>query len=336
MLVYDLKNSSFDKTQSLKTVLQELYILKKRLNKAKHQLDVGFCSKGFIKKWRALDPFKYAKHKISKMYKIPHVTNATLKAIELFKYFDLIQEGLHFDNAALPGSFIIVYKYLCKKANIKPHWVASSLLEGKDAINDQFHLVRDFPNQWLMHENNNGDVCMITNQLDWKERLQGQVSLYVSDLGFQTGYDNQEEEHQQANIGQIVCGLNTLSPGGNMVIKMYTAFTHWSIYLLWMLKESFEECYWCKPETSRMANSETYVVCKGYNGCSMNPEDLLNIQTPTNDIPKEFLALINHYNHELFIQQIHTLNHQVQAAWESEIPDHKSIINQWLKKYMSS
>jgi hypothetical protein len=121
-----------------------------------------------------------------------------------------------------------------------------------------------------MNKKYDGNVNDIENQLYWKKQLNNSVDLYTSDLGFETGdnndYSKQEYSHVQPNVGQTLSGILTLKQGGHLVVKQYTYFNSLNISLYAVLTNLFEEVYICKPITSRPPNSETYVVCKGFLG----------------------------------------------------------------------
>jgi hypothetical protein len=52
--------------------------------------------------------------------------------------------------------------------------------------------------------------------------------------------------------------------GGSFILKVYDTFTRFSLDLLFLLSNLYEEVYIIKPSTSRFANSEKYIVCKGF------------------------------------------------------------------------
>jgi hypothetical protein len=52
--------------------------------------------------------------------------------------------------------------------------------------------------------------------------------------------------------------------GGTFILKVYDTFTRFSLDLLFLLANLYEQVTIIKPNTSRFANSEKYVVCKGF------------------------------------------------------------------------
>lgn len=260
--------------------------LKQKLSQTKSLLDNKFTNPMFAKYWKEFDPFKHEKPIISEICNTCNVSNAWLKCYEILNYFQLIpkeladskvltdsNEFLHFDNAAFPGSFILAtHHYIQTQCKWKEHyiWQASSLFEAtqhnQDPLEDKYKLYQNYPDNWLMDSKNNGDVTVKSNLLDFRKKLNANVSLYTSDLAFDvsTDYNNQELLQSQANIGQILAGLLTIKQGGNFLTKQFTTFEPITITCMYAVASFFDEFYLCKPQSSRSANSETYLVGKGF------------------------------------------------------------------------
>lgn len=224
------------------------------------------------------------KHHIHKKFNTPNVSNAWLKAYELFNHYKVFptkptDKYVYFDNAAFPGSFILAAHHLVNTHHtIKDFkWYGSSMVSLKERklkgyLADSYHLYKNYPEKWLMDENNNGDVTVWGNQEQFKKRLGGTVDLYTSDLGFDVSHDynRQEELHAHANLGQVLTGLLVLKKGGTMITKQYSYFEPFTISLMGIMTKSFKQVEICKPMFSKSGNSETYLVGLGYLG--ENPE----------------------------------------------------------------
>jgi cap2 methyltransferase len=212
---------------------------------------------------------------ISKTYNTPHVTNAWLKIYELYTHYKLIpysaDKFTYFDNAAFPGTFILATWHMVKTfGDIKEFkWYGSSLLapDDKKVLEDKYRLYKSNPQRWLMNKDNDGDVTKISNIKNIKKRIGGTIDLYTSDLGFDVSsdYNRQEEFHAHANLGQIIYGLVSLKQGGSMVTKQYTYYLPFTASLMGIMTSLFKRVEIAKPMTSRPGNSETYLVCIGYN-----------------------------------------------------------------------
>ena len=160
---------------------------------------------------------------------------------ELIHQFRLIKKNqkkvVHFDNAAFPGSFILAGNHYAKTfARVKNYnWYGSSWIGYNDEnrttgelLEDKYNMFKNYPNRWLMNKEFDGNVNDIKNQKYWEKELNHSVDLYTSDLGFETGenndYSKQEYSHVQPNIGQVLAWLLTLKKGGSLVTKQYTFF----------------------------------------------------------------------------------------------------------------
>lgn len=275
-----IDNPDFGTTKSL----VKLYDLKNKLNDVKSQLDYVYKLPLAGKIMRSFDPFSSTKYQIARHANEINVTNAWLKGYELIYHHKLIPRNMHinsfvyFDNASFPGSFILaVNHFIYTLTKIKYFvWNAASLLEetidSKEPLNDSYKLFKNYPDNWLMHGNNNGDIANIVNISDFQKQFKlsygvnHAVDLYTCDLGtdVSNNYNAQEEIHFTLNLSQIVCGLAVLKSGGHMVVKHYTTFEPFTISYIALLTNLFKSVEITKPLTSKRTNSEIYIVCKNY------------------------------------------------------------------------
>ena len=289
--MYSYKLTIDDKILPINTVkkykFNALDDIRNRLSNCKNKLDYEFKNRNFNKYWLECDPFKHEKYLIAKMGNTFNVSNAWLKCYEIIDYFKLLPEEqsenyIHFDNAAFPGSFIVAahhYVNTRRSWGEKYQWYGSSLLDknqlDSEPFEDRYKLYKNYPKQWLMDKNNNGDVLNEKNLFDFKNKLSAGVDLYTSDIGFDVSadYNNQESMQAPVNLGQILAGLITLKKGGHLITKQYTIFEPTTISYMYMTGSLFEEFYLIKPFTSREANSETYLLGKGFKGFSEYKDD---------------------------------------------------------------
>ena len=267
--------------------LHEINDLKYRLNLVKTKLDDIYKLPNAINIMRLFDPFSKTKYMIAKKLNTDNVTNAWLKCYELIYKYELIplnkviENFVYFDNASFPGSFILATNHIVKTlSKIKNfEWNASSLLNGcnlqnqnTNPLEDTYNLYANYPERWLMNELNNGDITDRKNILDFQRQFKEKygeehsVDLYTCDLGtdVSSNYNAQEEIHFMMNLCQIVCGLSVLKYGGHMLIKHYTIFEPFTISYVSLLSNLFEQVIITKPITSKITNSEIYLVCKKY------------------------------------------------------------------------
>uniref|UniRef100_A0A8C9ERA4 Cap-specific mRNA (nucleoside-2'-O-)-methyltransferase 1 n=1 Tax=Pavo cristatus TaxID=9049 RepID=A0A8C9ERA4_PAVCR len=91
------------------------------------------------------------------------------------------------------------------------------------------------------------------------------VHFLMADGGFSVeGQENlQEILSKQLMLCQFLMALSIVRTGGHFVCKTFDLFTPFSVGLVYLLYCCFERVCIFKPVTSRPANSERYVVCKG-------------------------------------------------------------------------
>jgi len=205
------------------------------------------------------------------------VTNAWMKCWEMLNTFKLIPVDhlstfTVFCNAEFPGSFILAINHYIKTHtnNKKYEWFANSIWptdvlknKYKEIYKDSFKLYEKYPKRWLMNAENGGDVTDLKMLEIIDDRLKHKVDLYTSDVS--TGLEINEENGEARNhLGQVICGLMTLKEGGTMVCRTHMFFKPFSISLLRILSDLFNEFYLTKPMISRPASSEIYIIGKGY------------------------------------------------------------------------
>jgi len=338
--------------------IKKLYDIKDSLSDTKSKLDNEFKKYNFNKYWKQFDPFIKEKRVVSILGNTNNVTNAWIKCYEILEYFNILDlpfddNYLHFDNAAFPGTFILSTNHLIKTKypwKDKYNWVASSLFNPNESnenpLEDTYNLYKNYPNNWLMSNVNNGDVLIRKNQEDFHKRLNNNVNLYTSDLGFDVSddYNNQELIQMPANIGQILSGILTLKPGGCLVTKQYMTFESITVSVMYAISQLFEEFYVCKPYTSREANSETYLVgIKFKEKVSLShpyvealfdrigKTDLTIPLFKLEDYPKEYINDVVNFSNLVFGKQINKINHDIMKVNECLSNKQKSykIINNW-------
>uniref|UniRef100_A0A182N1J3 Cap-specific mRNA (nucleoside-2'-O-)-methyltransferase 1 n=2 Tax=Cellia TaxID=44534 RepID=A0A182N1J3_9DIPT len=91
------------------------------------------------------------------------------------------------------------------------------------------------------------------------------VHLMMADGGFSVeGQENvQEILSKQLYLCQVIVALAIVRPEGHFVMKLFDLFTPFSVGLVYLVYRCFQSVSICKPNSSRPANSERYLVCKG-------------------------------------------------------------------------
>lgn len=116
--------------------------------------------------------------------------------------------------------------------------------------------------------NGNGDIYDPNNLIAFRNFVlthsENGVHFVMADGGFSVEGEenNQEILSKRLYLCQFLCALGILRTGGHFVCKLFDCFTSFSVGLIYLMHLCFERVCIFKPNTSRPANSERYLVCK--------------------------------------------------------------------------
>lgn len=175
-----------------------------------------------------------------------------------------------------------------------------------------------------------GNLMNPGNLLYCYKKYKGQMDLITADGGFDFSIDfnNQEKSSLKLILCQIAFAISMQKLNGNFIIKFFDTFTKMSVDMIYLLSNLYEKVFFVKPNTSRSANSEKYIVCKNFK--LENPDLIIrklyyiinnftnnnNIINSTNnilslfivDLPYYFTNKIEEYNSILGQQQIENIS----------------------------
>jgi len=117
---------------------------------------------------------------------------------------------------------------------------------------------------------------------------------------FSSDFQNQELHIGKLLFAQIAYAICLQKSGGSFVLKLFDCFTQLTNDLIALLSSLYERVYITKPNTSRYANSEKYIVCMGFRSSGMFPMmDKLFVQMTSSNVdtfPLRFLSCpLTHY-----------------------------------------
>jgi 23S rRNA U2552 (ribose-2'-O)-methylase RlmE/FtsJ len=294
-----------------------------------------------------------------KMWEIYHNFN-------LFKYFISSEDFIFSHLAEGPGGFMEAsYNYRCKILNKKvtsDQFYGITLKPTNDYIPDWNKIKKIFTNQ------NNvkieyGNLYFISDVKNYISKFAwNKANLVTADGGFDysSNFNGQEINSCQIIYSECVVALNVIKMNGCFICKVFDLFSISMVQILYIISCCFEKVYIYKPETSRPANSEKYLVCLYYkdNLSESAKNNLLNIiekwykisQTIGEDdsvifknikIESSFIQRLNEYNEKYMEPQMFYLNNTIQLS-QTKIEKEKyyeiiqtqvnNAIN-WCKKY---
>jgi 23S rRNA U2552 (ribose-2'-O)-methylase RlmE/FtsJ len=209
-----------------------------------------------------------------------------------------------FHLAEGPGGFIEAVCYMRKNPN--------DVYYGMTLVNNDSKCPGWKKSKNFLEENRNviiekgiddtGNLLSVENFEYCYKKYGGTMDLITADGGvdFSENFNNQEHTATKLIIAQVIYAIAMQSTGGNFVLKVFDIFSNATVDVLYLLSSLYKEVYIMKPKTSRYANSEKYVICKGF-----NLNNILNIQKLTYEFHNNFHNLNSELNIETFFRFKH-------------------------------
>ena len=173
-----------------------------------------------------------------------------------------------FHLAEGPGGFI---EAICNSRNNPDDiYYGMTLISEKDYVpgwKKSQEYLQNNPNIILEYgEDKTGNILNPENLKFCYERYANSMELMTGDGGFDfsVNFNDQEVTASRLIFAQIVYTILLQKKDGNFVIKFFDIFTPISVDFTHLLSSFYKKVYVIKPNTSRYANSERYLVCKGF------------------------------------------------------------------------
>ena len=241
--------------------------------KAKDLINTHLQSWDAMKKYTNLyeyvhTPYDYKNY----VSKVKPLSRAYYKLIEIIDDFNILDkysyQNIHsFHLAEGPGGFIEAILY---KRNNK-----NDMYYGMTLVNDDINTPGWKKSQEFLMNNDNVEIITgadrtgnIMNPENYQyiyDNYKHSMEVVTGDGGFDfsTNYNKQEESIINLIFAQVVYALALQKKGGSFILKIFDMYTLPTIQIIYLLNFFYDEVYICKPHTSRIANSEKYIVCKG-------------------------------------------------------------------------
>lgn len=226
------------------------------------------------------------KKSISKYKPLSRSYFKMLEILNVFK-FSFAEKINTFHLAEGPGGFIEAISNFRKNKN--DFYVGMSLLDDKNDPNipswkksDAF--LKQNPNVYIEKgKDNTGDILALNNFLSCKEKYMSSVDFITADGGFDfsSDFNKQEININKLLFAQSVYAIVMQKKGGSFVLKIFDCFMQHTVDIIYLLSSFYEKVYIMKPNSSRYANSEKYLICKNflYSSCEQFFPYLLNVFT---------------------------------------------------------
>jgi 23S rRNA U2552 (ribose-2'-O)-methylase RlmE/FtsJ len=252
---------------------------------------------------------------------------------DLFKYFNIDDNFIFSHLAEGPGGFMEAsYNYRKNKNDV---FYGITLKPTNDYIPDWNKIKKIF------NSKNNvkieyGNLYFINDVKKYIDNFTiKKANLVTADGGFDysSNFNGQEINSCQIIYSECIIALNVLAHNGCFVCKVFDLFSISMIQILYIISLSFEKVYIYKPETSRPANSEKYLVCLYYKdnlseSVKNNLLDIIEIwNNITNTLQEDetiifenikidnnFIQHLNEYNEKYIDSQLFYLNNTIKLA----------------------
>lgn len=177
-------------------------------------------------------------------------------------------ELLYFaDVCAGPGGFS---EYVLWRKKLRAKGFGFTLKESNDFKLEDFYAGSPETFHPFYGPKGDGDVCDPENQEAFRQLIMRQthgkgVHFMMSDGGFSVEGEESVQEilSKQLYLCQCLVALMIVRKGGHFVTKLFDLFTPFSAGLVYIMSRCFESITIFKPNTSRPANSERYLICYG-------------------------------------------------------------------------
>ena len=281
-----------------------------------------------LKKWdyykKLSNPYELINHNIKKknlnlgLGNYSPISRAFYKFWEIIKDFNLINTDRPMTYAALaegPGGFIESFSFYRRKyyTNTRDIINCITLRDAKNSNIPSWDYIDgcNFNISW--GKDGTGNLYNLENIIAFRKLFTTKADLVTADGGFDFSedYTYQEISIQRLLLCESVSAMSVLKTGGNFVLKIFDMFYETTVEIIYILSFYFSNVTIVKPNTSRPANSEKYLVCKDFKGISEfslhKLYDVISaysnnttskfvssiLKTP---VPEQFMRCINSYN----------------------------------------
>lgn len=168
--------------------------------------------------------------------------------------------------------------------------------------------------RFLTGADGTGDLYSLANLDAMCAEARG-AALVTADGGFDFSgdFNCQEEASLPLLAAEVAFALAVQRPGGGFVLKLFDVSALPTMALLNVLRRSYARVTLTKPFTSRQANSEKYVVCRGFVGAAPGAQDALRAFLASRDtaallealpVPRALVAELEAYVVPMVSRQI--------------------------------
>lgn len=244
--------------------------------------DIKSCINDHSQSWdtykKLTNPYEFIHTNIHQkkkcIAKYKPISRSFFKMIEIALGFNLCPESStpiqSFHLAEGPGGFIEAILHLRNNKNDKYHGM--TILSDTNDLNipawkKTMNFLKENPNVHIeTGADQTGDLLSFDNFVYCSEKYKSSMDIITGDGGFDFSQDFNNQENNISNLlfAQVAFALTMQKYKGAFVLKIFDSFMQSTIDILAILSSFYTNVYITKPQTSRYANSEKYIVCCGF------------------------------------------------------------------------
>ena len=266
------------------------------------------------------NPYEYIhtivpNHKCS-LCKHKPLSRSFFKMIEIIDTFSFLNESSNIQSFHLaegPGGFIEAFNY--KRNNKQDSYYGMTLISENTNIpswKKATQLLSNNRNIKIEYgASKNGDLFLKENLIYCYKKYFRSMDYITADGGFDFSLDfnNQEDMSFKLILSQIFFALVMQKQGGNFILKIFDVFKIKTIEVIYLLCNLYENVFIFKPNTSRCANSEKYIICRNFknNNKKIITNIIENFDLLINKV-ETIYSLFNIQLNQLFITKLQEIN----------------------------
>ena len=253
--------------------------------------------------------------------KIKPISRAFFKITEIYNTFNILDINkpiTTFHLAEGPGGFIEATAHLRKNKLDKYYGI--TLIDKTNTNIPGWRKSEKFlinnPNVIIEKGfTGDGNIYNEENFLDCVNKHKNSIDIITGDGGFDfsNNFNNQECAAFRLIYTQMVYAISMQKYGGTFILKIYDIFLKSTLEILYILSTFYTNIYITKPNTSRYANSEKYLVCTDFRYSNTNYiaqkfHDTLKVLNNIDFTKYQIKSVINIPIQLYFINQIEEIN----------------------------
>ena len=202
------------------------------------------------------------------------ISRSYFKMIEILDNFNILEYYgnnpiTSFHLAEGPGGFIEALA--TKRENSKDKYYGMTLIEPQNnnvpGWKKSEKILEKYKNIVIESGvDNKGDLYNKDNLEYCFKKHSNKMDIITADGGFDFSIDFNKQEAYAIRLvfSQIAFAISMQKQDGCFILKIFDLFLESTIDLVYLLSSVYKTVYITKPNTSRTANSERYLVCKGF------------------------------------------------------------------------